>query len=160
MADLQLNFDTSKFEAALRALPEQMSKNYVNSALQAGGDVILASMKELAPERTDEATPDGTSLPQGILREDLHTQVTVSSDGASRVKIGPTDIAGHVCRWQNNGWMLTSHGKSKAGRKQIRQVPGKHFIEAAMDEAGQAAVDALVHSLAESLSLNTDMGND
>jgi len=115
-------------------------------------------MKQLAPERTDEATPEGNSLPQGILREDLHTQVIVSASGESRVKIGPTEIAGHVCRWVNNGWMLTSHGKSKAGRKQIKQIPGKHFMEAAIDEAAQSAVDAMIQSLAD--SLNSDSSSE
>ena len=146
--DIQINIDTSQFETKLKALPAAVANRYLRTALQAAGDVVLAPMKQLAPERTDETTPDENSLPPGILREDLSTQVTLGANGA-KVKVGPTAVAGHVCRWQNNGWMLTSHGGKK-----IKQIPGKHFMEAAFDEAAEAAVEALVNSLAE--SLNTD----
>jgi Bacteriophage HK97-gp10, putative tail-component len=144
--DIQINIDTTQFEAKLKALPTAVANRYLRNALQAAGDVVLAPMKELAPERTDEQTPDDNSLPPGILRQDLSTQVTLSENGA-KVKIGPTAVAGHVCRWQNNGWMLTSHDGKK-----IRQIPGKHFMEAAFDEAGQAAIEALVQSLSDSLN--------
>lgn len=151
MDDIGLTVDATDFERHLNQLPDQVAKRYLGKALQKAGDVILASMKQLAPERTDEATPEEDSLPPGILREDLHTQVTVSSNGGATVKVGPTEISAHVCRWQEKGWMLTSH----EGKK-IRQIPGKHFMSAAMDEAGQAALDAFTASLKASLELNTD----
>jgi len=74
----------------------------------------------------------------------------LSKNGAY-VKVGPTAVSAHVCRWQNNGWMLTSHGGKK-----IRQIPGKHFMESAIDESKQAAVDAFVNSLANSLNSDGD----
>jgi hypothetical protein len=143
--DIELKIDTSAFEKKLSELPAQIANNHLRKALLASGDVMLSPMKQLAPERTDETTPDENSLPPGILKEDLQTQVVLGKDGAY-VKVGPTAISAHVARWQNNGWMLTSHDG-----KQIKQIPGKHFMEAAFDEAAQAAVDAFVNSLAESL---------
>src|ERR1700722_8845686 len=149
---IDLKIDTTKFDAALKALPDRVSKRYLKSALQASGEVILASMKNLAPERTDAPTPEGNSLPAGILKEDLHTQVVVGDKGGAWVKVGPTEIAGRVCRWQENGWSLTSHG-SKAGQKKLKDIPGKHFMVGAMDEAGELAVQAFVDVLAEQLDL-------
>jgi hypothetical protein len=151
MEDVDLILDTKALDAALSALPDKIQKQFVTKALEAAGVVILQSMVALAPERTDEDTPDSTSLPPGILKADLHSQVIIGGSGA-RVRVGPTEVAGHVARWQNNGWTLTSHGRSKAGRKKLRDIPGKHFIEAALDESGQAALDASVASLKESLA--------
>ncbi len=156
MDDIDLKIDTSQFDAMLAKLPTRVAGKIMKDALQAGGDVIVTTMKALAPERTDEPMPDSTGLPQGILREDLHTQVAVSATQGARVKVGPSEIAGHVARWQENGWMLTGHGKSKSGRKRIKQIPGKHFMAAAADEAGEAAVDAFVAKLAEGLTAATE----
>jgi hypothetical protein len=158
--DADLIINTKALDEALSKLSDKVQKEFVTKALQAAGDVILQAMVTLAPERTDEQTPDSTSLPPGILRADLHTQIIVGSSGA-RVKIGPTEVAGHVARWQNNGWILTGHGKSKGGRKRIKDISGKHFIEQATDEAGQAALDAAVASLTESLAgTGTDTSDD
>jgi hypothetical protein len=152
--DFDLKIDTSQFDAMLAKLPVKLAGKIMRDALQAGGDVLLSSMKALAPERTDEPTPDSNSLPPGILREDLSTQVTVSATQGARLRVGPTEIAGRVARWQNDGWMLTR--KTKNGKKQIKQIPGKHFMEAAVDEAGEAAVDAFVATLAQGLAEATE----
>jgi len=80
----------------------------------------------------------------------MHTEIQIGSQFPPRVKVGPSSIAGHVARWQNNGWILTSHG-SKARRKQIRQIPGKHFLEAAFDESAQDAVDKFLEVLGAGL---------
>ena len=148
--DMEFKIDSKALDEALSKLPDKIQKQYVSKALQAAGDVILEAMVAKAPERTDEETPDSNSLPPGILKADLHTQVVIGTKGA-RVKVGPTDVAGHVARWQNNGWTLTSH-KGKGGKKAIKDIPGKHFIEGALDEAGQAALDAMANSLGESIA--------
>jgi hypothetical protein len=154
MADeLSITIDTRALDEALSKLSEKIQKRVLKNALQAGGDVILEEMRTLAPERTDEPTPDSTGLPPGILKADLHTQVTVNATTCANIKIGPGDIAGHVARWQNNGYNLTTHGK-KRGRKVIKAIPGKHFIEAAMDTAGQKALDAMIGSIALALTEN------
>lgn len=153
--DIQLKVDTSKFDEMLAKMPQKLAGKLMRDALQAGGDVILASMKALAPEQTDEPTPGSDALPPGILREDLHTQVTLGATKGAGVKVGPTEIAAHVARFQNDGWMLTLHNG-----KQVRQIPGKHFMEAAMDEAGEAAVDAFVATLAEGLAAADGEGSD
>lgn len=70
-------------------------------ALQAGGDVMLDAVVDETPERTDEETPDGDSLPPGILKASMTTEVIVpNADGLvrqdkgwgagnPRVKVGP-----------------------------------------------------------------------
>jgi HK97 gp10 family phage protein len=148
MADLEITVNTKELEQLLEHLPQKIANQYLRSAAQKAGDAILAPMKALTPERTDEKTPNGNSLEPGALREDLTTQVTLTKHGV-RVKIGPTAATAHVCRWQNNGYMLTSHNG-----KQIKQIPGKHFMEGASDESGQTAVDAFVDDIQS--SLNTD----
>jgi hypothetical protein len=151
--DISITIDTVALDKALAELPLKVSKRYMRKALKVAGDIILASTVALAPERTDETTPGGRSLPPGILKRDLCSKVTVTENFAG-VKIGPTEIAGHVCKWQNNGWELTTHGRRKS-RKKIRQIPGKHFMEAGADEASAKAVDAFVQSLAQALQAPT-----
>jgi hypothetical protein len=152
MADeLSITIDTKALDDALSKLPTKLQTRILKQALQAGGDVILEEMRTLAPERTDEDTPDSTSLPPGILKADLQTQVTVSTTTGANVKIGPGEIAGRVAKWQNNGYNLTTHGK-KRGRKVIKAVPGKHFIEGAMDTAGQKALDAMIGTIVQALT--------
>lgn len=151
--DLAITIDTRALDAMLSKLSTKLQSRVLKKALQAGGDVVLQSMKALAPERTDEKTPGGNSLPPGILKEDLHVQVTVGTTSGASVKIGPTPITAHVARWQNNGFNLTTHGR-KRGRKVIKAIPGKHFMEAAMDESGQKALDAMIGSIADALKDN------
>jgi hypothetical protein len=146
MEDFELKIDTSELDAALSKLPDKIQKRILTTALQSSGDVILAAIKAQTPERTDEETPDSNALPPGILREDMHTEVTVSETKGARLRVGPTEIAGHVARWQNNGWTLTSHGGKK-----IKDIPGKHFIEAGFDESAQAALDVLTDALADGI---------
>lgn len=145
--ELEFKIDTRELDAALSKLPDRVQKHIVVTALQAAGNIILAAVKANTPERTDEETPDSTALPPGILREDMHTEVKVSETKGARLRVGPTEIAGHVARWQNNGWTLTSHGGKK-----IKETPGKHFIEAGFDESAQAALDALTASIADGIA--------
>lgn len=147
MADeLSFNIDTRELNEALSKLPDRVQKRIVVNALQSAGDVMLSAVKAHTPERTDGETPGSDALPPGILREDMHTEVAVSETKGARLRVGPTEIAGHVARWINNGWTLTSHDGKK-----IKDIPGKHFIEAAFDETAQAALDVLTDSIAEQL---------
>lgn len=148
MADeLEFKVDTSELDAALSKLPDKVQKRLVVNALHSAGDVMLSAMKAHTPESTDEPTPGSDSLPPGILREDMHMEVTVSETKGARLRVGPTEIAGHVARWVNNGWTLTTH----SGKK-IKDIPGKHFIEAAFDESAQAALDVLTDSIADGIA--------
>lgn len=144
--ELEFKIDTSQLDAALAKLPDHVQTRVLKNALESAGDVILEAIKAHTPERTDEPTPGSNSLPEGILREDMHAQVIVSETKGAKLRVGPTDIAGHVARWINNGWALTSHD----GRK-IRDIPGKHFIEAGFDESAQGALDAMTDALAEGI---------
>ena len=155
MDDFTIDIDTKALDEMLAALPTKVQGKVMRDALQAAAEVILAPMKALAPERTDEETPDSTSLPPGIMKHDLTTQVQMGTQYPPRVKIGPTEIAGHVARWQNNGWTLTGHGASRKGRKQIKAIPGKHFMEGAFDEAGEAALETFIEKLGEGIVANS-----
>ena len=141
--------DTRELDAALTALPRKLAGAAMRAALQAAGDVMLEAIEAHTPERTDEETPDSTSLGPGILKADMHTEIQVNSKFMPRVKVGPSSIAGHVARWQNNGYNLTTHRRSRAGRKVIRAIPGKHFLEAGFDESAETAVDVFCATLAD-----------
>jgi hypothetical protein len=151
MDTIDLQIDTRELEAALLRLSKRMAGEVMREALQAGGDVLLESVVVHTPERTDELTPEQTSLPPGILKADMHTEIQISRKyGNARIKVGPSkDIGGLVAYRQENGWTLTAHGKR--GRK-IRDIPGKHFMAAAFDESANGAVDAFLNALAEALS--------
>jgi hypothetical protein len=156
MADeIELRVDTRELEAALKALPQRIARSAAGSALQAGGDIMLAAVVAHTPERTDEETPEQTSLPPGILKADMHTEIQFSRKyGNARIKVGPSKaIGGLVAYRQNNGWILTAHGK--AGRK-IKAMPGKHFLEAAFDESADIAVNTFLGVLGENLLVGED----
>lgn len=151
---IDLKFDTRALEKALSDLPAKLAKQYMQQAMEAGGKVMQEALVAHTPERTDEVTPDGTSLPPGILKADMQVQVIVTGQSNPKVRVGPTEIGGNVARWQNNGWMLTGHGKSKASRKRIKEVgKNKNFISTAFDEAAEAAVDTILSTLAEALGM-------
>ena len=146
--DFDIKIDTSEFDSLLAKLPAKVSGRIMKDALQAGGDVILASMKVLAPEQTNEPTPGSNALPPGILREDLHTQVIVSpTKGAAQVKVGPTEIAGHVARWINNG--LDANAAQTANR--LSKSLASTLWKQPCDEAAEIAVEAFATSLAVGL---------
>ncbi len=155
MDDFSISIDTRDLEAKLSALPEKVQKKALQKALQAAGDVMLAAVVIHTPERTDEPTPDSTSLPPGILKADMHTQVTVNQTSGAVVKVGPTSIGGHVGRWQNNGWDLTVGGRKGKGGKVIRQIPGKLFMEAAFDESSPTALSTFYESLGSAINGDT-----
>src|ERR1700732_2807651 len=111
MPELDLTIDTRELDDLLAKLPPKIAKQYIGEGLEAGGQVILTAMVARAPYRTDDKDPDGNSLPPGILKEDLTVDVKIFPDGGGgRVNVGPTQIAGYVARWQNNGWAVTTHG--------------------------------------------------
>jgi hypothetical protein len=153
---IELTIDTRELEAALGRLSQRAAGQVMRDALQAAGNVMLEAVVDHTPERTDEETPEGTSLPPGILKADMHTQVGLSKKtGTGFVKVGPSkDIGGLVAYRQENGWTLTEHGgKVTHGRREpIRDIPGKHFMAAAFDESAEAAVDAFCEELQDILS--------
>jgi hypothetical protein len=151
MADeIELRIDTREMERALKDLPNKLLKAIMSGSLQAAGDVMLEAVVAHTPERTDEETPEQTSLPPGILKADMHTEVQFSRKyGTARVKVGPSRAIGGLVAYRvNNGWTLTGHGKSA---RKIRSIPGKHFLEAAFDESAQAAIDVFIDDLGNSL---------
>jgi hypothetical protein len=158
MADeIELVVDTRELEAALRAVPDKLRGEAMRKALQAGGNVLLDAVFAHTPERTDEETPGSTALPPGVMKADMHTQIQMgSASQPPRIKVGPSSVTGHVARWQNDGYTLTkghreSEKRKNASRRQIKSIPGKHFIEAAFDESAQTAVDMFLAVLGDNL---------
>src|ERR1700752_997643 len=97
--DLEFKVKTSELADSLSKLPDKVEKRIVFEVLQSAGDVSRAACKAHPPERTDEETPDSNALPPGIMREDMHAEVVVSETKGARLRVGPTEIAGHVARW-------------------------------------------------------------
>ncbi len=146
MSEISIDIDTKALESWLTSIPKRASRRIRGEALQAAGDIILATMVTLAPEMAEEQDPSSNALPPGVLKADLITDVVTSRNGGAYVDIGPTELAGHVCRLQNDGYDLTTHGKWES-RKVIKKIPGKFFMEASADETFQAAVDAFTDSV-------------
>jgi hypothetical protein len=149
------SIDTTEWEAELNKLESKVRKAAIKKALLAGGEVIQVAMIALAPERTDEPTPESDSLPPGILKADIKVEIQAKQNLAPRAKIGPGEISGHVGRWIEQGWDLTTGGRKGKGGTFIRHIEGKHFISGAFDEAADAAVEAMLLSLGESLGQET-----
>jgi hypothetical protein len=148
--EFSISVDTRAMEQALIDLGEKVAKKALKTALQAAGDTMLEPMVELAPEHTEDVGSNSTSLPPGMLKADLHTDVMVSGSGGN-VRVGPSMDTGHVARWINNGWTLTSHGK-KRSRHAIRDIPGKHFLEAAFDESSEEALHVFLDVLSAEIA--------
>lgn len=153
MADtMELSVDTRAMEQALVDLGEKLATKALRTALQAAGDTMLSPMVELCPENTEGVGPGSNSLPPGVLKADLKTDVFIGKNSGN-VRVGPTADTGHVARWVNNGWILTSHGK-KSGRHPIARkdgpnpIPGMHFLEAAFDESAEKATQVFLDVLA------------
>lgn len=154
--EITLTVDTRECERALMALGEKVRGNIMKQALQAGGDVMAEALEAHTPERTGEETPNGTSLPPGIMKADVTTETqTAGQYPTARIKVGFSSISAYVAYWQNEGWNLTKGGQrhiDKRGRvhgngKVIRAIPGKHFIEASFDESAETAVDVFTSTL-------------
>lgn len=172
MADgLDLNIDTSQWEAMLAALPERVARRAAREALQAGGDVLLAAMKEECPERTDTPTPGSDALPPGVLKYSLTDQVVVGKVNNPRVKVGAPSVTSHVAGWIENGFDHYEGGrKGYAGKRKYKGhakvgVKGKHidanpFMVRAFDSSIEAAVSATLESLGAALEQGADGSGD
>ena len=165
MDDFSVKVDTSEVERALMAMPAKLAKRAARGGLQAAGEVMLASMVALCPERTDEPTPGSNSLAPGVLKESLTTQVQVGTKSTPRVKVGPPRETAHVAWWIENGFDLISGGRKGKGGRAIRDIEGKdrhidgkHFMSGAFDESAEKAVDVLLEQLRTALDTeDTDL---
>lgn len=159
---IELKIDTRELEAALKKLPNRLARAVAGRALQAAGDVMLDAVQAHTPERTEDIGPESTSLPPGILKADMHTQIFFArKTGNAGIKVGPSkEIGGLVAYRVNNGWILTAHGaKTKYGQRQIRPIAGTHFLESAFDESIETATAVFLETLADNL-FGVDEGND
>jgi len=147
MDEIRIDIDTKLLDELLSQLPEKVAKEYMHQALDAAGQILVTEVKANTPVRTGEITNDmkSTALPPGILRED----VTSNNNGKNTLKVGCTSIGSHVMRWVEKGYTLTTHGGKKRKRKTIKNIPGKHIMQRAMDTKGAEAIRAFAEKLAE-----------
>jgi hypothetical protein len=165
MGGFGFSIDTTEFVNMLKALPEKVAGKAVGDALAAGGAVLADAMQEEAPERTDDPTPGSNSLPPGILKEDISFQVQQRKGYNPRVKVGCTEVSEYVAYWIENGHDVVVHGHLSRAEKSSRRILAKHqpksgmrhveanpFMARAFDSSIEAATDAALTSLQESLA--------
>jgi hypothetical protein len=166
MDDISFTIDTSEIEKALVGMSENLAGGIVREALEEAGEVMLDAIRDLAPVRIDERTPNSTSLPPGILKEDIHLAVIVKPGRIPKVVIGPTDIAKHVLYWIENGFDHVEFSGNRVARRRnstrnldskrvgyggkfVRHIEGRHFVAAGFDESNEAAVQTLIDKLGQ-----------
>jgi hypothetical protein len=162
-----------QFDIALDGIEETLQmldeapRNVVASgfmrALQAGGTILADAIAAAAPVKS-EAT--GGLLARGELRESVRLKVTL--DSAFRGGVAEIDFghAGPVAYWMEYGHRLVKHGATWEDRKNnyrgkllLRRnpetfdstVPPHPVVRKPLDTSWEAAVDAVVESLKETL---------
>ena len=139
--NFDITIDTAEVDRMLAAMPLKFAKGVIREALQAAGDVMLAPMKALCPERTDDIEDSGSnSLEPGVLRESLTTQVIVGL--LPRVEVGAPIETTRQAWWIEDGFDQLRAKK---------HIEGKHFMAGAFDESAEEAVNVLMAGLAKVL---------
>ncbi len=149
--DFDIAIDTREMDAMLGSMDNKLAKGAVRGALQAAGNVMLVPMKILCPEKTAESDESSNSLPPGVLRESLTTQVQVGRVRPPRVKVGCPIETNHV------GWLIEEgfdNVKSKT------HISGKHFISGAFDESAEEAVNVLLVELGKVLETREETAGE
>lgn len=166
MADeVSIQFEgLTELEQDLTAIgDEKRVKKIIRKALRAGGTVMQAAIEERAPERPE--LPSGTALPPGALRADINMVATTDEAGATALSVGPGKYTKHVASWVEYGHMMVVGGRrslkngkvSGKGRlttvngTELTQVPAHPFIRPAYEASREAAAEAIIDSLHESV---------
>jgi hypothetical protein len=147
MDDVTLSIDTREWENLLKALPEKTRRGAVRQALQRAGDVMADAIAEEAPERTDTPTPDSNSLPPGILKADISSQVQLKAKLPPRVKVGATEIASRVAWWIEQGF------DHKRGNVHVDANP---FMARGFERSITAATTVFLDSLSTALTADVN----
>jgi len=141
MADaIKIDLDMSAVVAAFDAVPQNIQRKVTKQALSQAGEIFKAEL-EAAIDATDKGTadedPEGNSLPQGFMRNDV-----VFNIKGGELWVGFSPVSAHVARWQDKGWTLTSHNGT-----QIKDIPPRDFSGKAFDAGAHLALDVVIHSL-------------
>ena len=143
--NFDITIDTHEIDEMLAKMPLKFAKGAIREALQAAGDVMLAPMKALCPERTDDIEDAGSnSLEPGVLRESLTTQVITGT--VPRVKVGAPFETVRQAWWIEDGF---DQLKAK------KHIEGKHYMAGAFDASAEEAVQVLMAGLAKVLESNS-----
>jgi HK97 gp10 family phage protein len=135
-----------ELDAKLDALGGKLATNVVRDGLRAGGEVIQAAIRDLAPVRPD--LPSGTALPPGALAHDIELHIG-EEDGKPAAIIYPGTETAWAAKFVEYGHRMVSGGYSKAlasGRhrgpgRAIGNVSAHPFIRPGFETSANAAIE-------------------
>lgn len=138
MIDVRLKVDWKELYLTLNALTPEKQTEILKPALKAGGDIIGAKATALAPAKT------------GALRRAIKVSSLKAKPGNAKVRIqvGKGAYKGdeYYAAFQEWGW---KQGKRPRGGKTARandtrkEIPGRHYMENAVVQAGEAAISKI-----------------
>jgi HK97 gp10 family phage protein len=111
-----------ELDAKLAALGGKAATNVVRDGLRAGGEVIQAAIRDLAPVRPD--LPSGTALPPGALARDIELHIG-EEDGKPAAIIYPGTETAYAANWVEYGHRMVKGGYSKVTKSGRVRGPGR-----------------------------------
>ena len=144
-------------EAKLVELGGKAATNIARDGLRAGGEVIQAAVRELAPTRPD--LPSGTALPPGALARDIELHIG-EEDGRPAAIIYPGSETAWAAKFVEYGHRMIRGGYSKVvgtkGRhrgpgKEIGNVPAHPFIRPGFEISAAEAIERARQVIAEGI---------
>lgn len=142
-----------ELDAKLLDLGTKKAEEIGRNALHAGGEVMQAAVRQLAPERP--ALPSGTALPPGALAHDIELHIGRDDHGRLAAIVRPGSFTMYAARLVEYGHRLVSGGYNKilaSGRhrghgKVVGDVPAHPFIRPAFETVRQAAAEVVAKTL-------------
>lgn len=128
-----------ELQRKLKTLPGKVQKKLLRSAVTAGAKPIVAAAKAGAPERTGTVK---LSIGRKVVTKNGHATAVIGAK--SNVQ---SEFKGQVEKPSRIIHLLEKGFIDRAGE----HVPGKPFIEPALDQAGPAAVDAMADKLGKGI---------
>jgi HK97 gp10 family phage protein len=148
MFDLQVGISgRAALMKQLDDLKRKASKEQLEKALIAGGEVFKAAIVERTPHRTPGGSED--ALPPGALKRDIQIKVTPGGKEPT-VLVGPGENTAQVMRWLEWGHRVVSRlATAKASKKTSanEHVPAHPVMRPAYEASRDASLRAVIQSL-------------
>lgn len=158
--------DLSDMEEKLSTFEAKVCAPIFARALRAGGDILAAKEREMAPQ-LDKKMPGSDCLEPGALKDDI--QVRIDIDGSEHravAHVGPSPLTAYVANWLEHGHEIAAHGAYYVNWKGLKKhhkhgellgfVEPHPFIRQAFNESSQEAVDRAAEVLVD--GVNQQMG--
>jgi hypothetical protein len=160
-----------EMEAMLKGLPERVASRHALKALRAGAMIVLGEARNRCPVLKDVKSEDsGGKTVQGALRDGLHISSSIRS-GIAEASVS-TDKSTHYGYMVEKGWLPSQgSGRGKGMGEKLREaygrewkssqgsaVPGRPFLESALEAKSGQATEAIAASMKESLENETNKG--